>query len=283
MPRNGPAVILVLGSGKGGAGASTITANLAVLLMSRTNQPIAVIDAGIGPNATLSKLLGAGYATARQCEAGGLYEYMLDQSGLPQVKILMPNKLYLVPPGCLGTPVLHWHLPQLIGRFANDPDAFGQYVLGKLAKLYASLGARIILVDLPSATIRPFVWAFVVSADVINIVTLFGDTHIAEAQETLDIVSQILRAYNPHARVNLVINRVLNVKGGGSLVHFPTAGLNVFKLADSVEVRAWTDICGKPAVFFTRYAKGQDFRLWWSEVERLAKTNWNQVGEALKP
>jgi hypothetical protein len=250
--------------------------------MSRTNQPIAVIDAGVGPNATLSKLLGAGYATASQCEAGGLYEYLLDQSGLPQVKVLIPNKLYLVPPGCLGTYALHWHLPQLVGRFANNPDAFGQYVLDKLAKLYAGLGARIILVDLPSATIRPFVWAFVVSADVINIVTLFGDTHIAEAQEALDVVGQILRAYNPRARVNLVINRVLNIKGGGSLVHIPTVGLNVFKLADSVEVRAWTDICGKPAVSFTRYAKGQDFRLWWSEMERLVETVWNQVGEVLR-
>jgi len=283
MPKNGPAVILVLGSGKGGAGASTITANLAMLLMGRTNQPIAVIDAGIGPNATLSKLLGAGYATARQCEAGGLYEYLLDQSGMPQVKVLMLNKLYLVPPGCLGTYAVHWHLPQLVGRFASDPDAFGQYILEKLAKLYASLGARLILVDLPSASIRPFVWAFVVSADVINIVTLFGDTHIAEAQETLDIVSQILRANNPHAKVNLVINRVIPVKGsGGSLVHFPTAGLNVFKLADSIEVRAITDLCGKPAVSYARSARGQDFRLWWSEMERLAEANWNQVGEVLR-
>ncbi len=271
-----------MGSGKGGAGASTITANLAVLLMSRTNQPIAVVDAGVGPNATLSKLLGAGYASAGQCESAGLYEYILGLTGQPQVKVLVLNKLYLVPPGCLGTPALHWHLPQLIAKFGNDPDAFGQYVLDKLAKLYAGLGARIVLVDLPSALIRPFVWAFVVSADVVNIVTLFGDTHIAEAQETIDIVGQVLRAYNPRARVNLVINRVLNIKAGGSLVHLPTAGLNVFKLVDSVEVRAWTDVCGKPAVLYARYAKGQDYRLWWSEMERLAKTVWNQIGEVLR-
>jgi len=287
MPRNGPAVVLVLGGGKGGAGASTITANLTMLLMGRTNQPIGVIDAGIGPNATLSKLLGAGYTSAGQCESAGLFEYLLDLTGLPQVKILMPNKLYLVPPGCLGTYAVHWHFSLLTSRFMNDPmkgaDAFGEYILNKLTKLYASLGARLVLVDMPSGSLRPLVWAFVASADVINIIALDGNAHVAETQETLDTVSQILRAVgNDHARVNLVVNRALNIKGGGLLAHVPTAGINTFRLPDSREVRAWTDECSKPAILFARYARGEDYRLWRNELERLAKTVWNQVGEVLK-
>jgi hypothetical protein len=136
---------------------------------------------------------------------------------------------------------------------------------------------------MPSGSLRPLVWAFVASADVINIIALDGNAHVAETQETLDTVSQILRAVgNDHARVNLVVNRALNIKGGGLLAHVPTAGISTFRLPDSREVRAWTDECGRPAILFARYARGEDYRLWRGELERLAKAVWNQVGEVLK-
>jgi|MonGeyMetagenome_1017769.scaffolds.fasta_scaffold70405_2 cellulose biosynthesis protein BcsQ len=288
MPRNGPVVVLFLGTGKGGAGVSTVTANVAVLLMRRANQPIGVIDAGIGSNATLSKLLGAGYTNPSQCASGGLYEYLLGLTGLPQ-PMNITNNLKLVPPGCLNPYAVHWHLSVLSAKYAGDPakgpDAFADYLLGKLGKLYAGLGSRVVIIDVPSNIHRPLSWAFIASADVINIVALDGSTHVGEAQETIDVVSQVLNEPrgNRHARVNLIVNRALDIRGGGLLAHLPTAGLhNVYRLPDSREVRVWTDECRRPAVLFSRYARGEDYRQWLQELERLVRGVWDEVSEAFR-
>jgi len=205
---NGPIVVLFMGSGKGGAGVSTVTANVAWLTSQRMppGEDITVVDAGYGVNATLSKLLGVGFTDGGTCVSSGLYEYILDIKGTTQIQPVPREKLKVIGPGCLNIDAINWGLPELVSVLGRNPDAVVKYLQDRFMRIFTSANSRIILVDLPSSAFRPLAWSLLLLADIVYVVGRWGMVHVHELNDGLSLVEAVSRGVNRRIITGVVIN-----------------------------------------------------------------------------
>jgi len=217
---NGPVVALFMGSGKGGVGSSTITANVAWLIGQRMppSENVGVIDAGYGVNATLSKLLGVGFTDTGHCVSTGFYDYLLDRRGSTQVQAKANGKLLVIGPGCLSIDDINWGLPELVSLLGN-PNAVIRYIQERVVRLitgFQELGkqglrVRIVLIDLPSSAFRPLAWSLIGLSDVVFIVGEWGTVHVHEINDALSLVEGARKEVDRSIPTFVIVNKVLPI------------------------------------------------------------------------
>jgi len=205
-----------MGSGKGGVGSSTITANVAWLTSQRmpAGEDVGVIDAGYGVNATLSKLLGVGFSDGGMCVSTGLYDYILDVKGGTQVSPVQREKLRVIGPGCLNIDAINWGLPELVSVFNKNPDAVVRYIQDRVVRLITmlqGLRVRVVLIDLPSSAFRPLAWSLISLADIVFIIGEWGDVHVHEVNDTLSLVEAVARIVRRRIATYVIINKALPI------------------------------------------------------------------------
>jgi MinD-like ATPase involved in chromosome partitioning or flagellar assembly len=210
---NGPIVVLFMGSGKGGAGVSTVTANVAWLTSQRMppGEDITVIDAGYGVNATLSKLLGVGFTDGGTCVSSGLYEYILDVKGATQIQPVPREKLKVIGPGCLSIDAINWGLPELVSVLGRNPDIVVKYLQDRFTRIFTSVNSRIIIIDLPSSTLRPLAWSLISMADIVFIVGEWGDVHVHEVNDALSLVEGVAKIVKRRIATYVIVNKALPI------------------------------------------------------------------------
>ncbi len=213
---NGPVIALFMGSGKGGVGSSTITANVAWLVSQRmpAGEDVGVIDAGYGVNATLSKLLGVGFSDGGMCVSTGLYDYILDVRGATQVSPVQREKLRVIGPGCLSIDAINWGLPELVAVFNKNPDAVVRYIQDRVVRLITmlqGLRVRIVLIDLPSSAFRPLAWSLITLADIAFIVGEWGDVHVHEVNDALSLVEAVAKIVRRRIATYVIVNKALPI------------------------------------------------------------------------
>ena len=211
---NGPVIALFMGPGKGGAGVSTLAANVAWLVSQRLpiGEYVGLVDASIGANATVSRLFGLGFNEGGRCVSNGLWEYILDTSGRRVKLSYKPvDKLLIVTPGCMSSVEVGWGLGELLSIFNNNPDAVARYVQGKLVNLTIGLGARITVIDLPSSVSRPIAWPFLGISDVVVVVGKWGTLHAPEVNETLSMIEDY-RQFEGRGVITIVVENLINPK-----------------------------------------------------------------------
>jgi len=209
-------VALFMGSGKGGVGSSTITANVAWLVSQRMppGEDVGVIDAGYGVNATLSKLLGVGFSDGGMCVSTGLYDYILDVRGGTQVSPVQREKLRVIGPGCLSIDAINWGLPELVSVFNKNPDAVVRYIQDRVVRLITmlqGLRVRVVLIDLPSSAFRPLAWSLIELSDVVFIVGEWGTVHVHEVNDALSLAEGARREVDRSIPTFVVVNKVLPI------------------------------------------------------------------------
>jgi len=220
---NGPVIALFMGSGKGGVGSSTITANVAWLVSQRmpAGEDVGVIDAGYGVNATLSKLLGVGFSDGGMCVSTGLYDYLLDVKGTTQVTPVQREKLRVIGPGCLSIDAINWGLPELVSVFNKNPDAVVKYIQDRVVRLITmlqesregrqGLRVRVVLIDLPSSAFRPLAWSLISLADIVFIIGEWGDVHVHEVNDALSLVEGVAKIVKRRIATYVIINKALPI------------------------------------------------------------------------
>jgi MinD-like ATPase involved in chromosome partitioning or flagellar assembly len=218
---NGPVIALFMGSGKGGVGSSTITANVAWLVSQRMppSENVGVIDAGYGVNATLSKLLGVGFTDTGHCVSTGFYDYLLDRRGGVQVQAKANGKLLVIGPGCLSIDDINWGLPELVSILGKDPNAVLKYIQERVVRLitgFQELGkqglrVRLVLIDLPSSAFRPLAWSLIELSDVVFIVGEWGTVHVHEVNDALSLVEGARKEVDRSIPTFVVVNKVLPI------------------------------------------------------------------------
>jgi MinD-like ATPase involved in chromosome partitioning or flagellar assembly len=217
---NGPVVALFMGSGKGGVGSSTITANVAWLVSQRMppSENVGVIDAGYGVNATLSKLLGVGFTDTGHCVSTGFYDYLLDRRGSTQVQAKANGKLLVIGPGCLSIDDINWGLPELVSLLGN-PNTVLKYIQERVVRLitgFQELGkqglrVRIVLIDLPSGAFRPLAWSLIELSDVVFIVGEWGTVHVHEVNDALSLAEGARKEVDRSIPTFVIVNKVLPI------------------------------------------------------------------------
>ena len=285
-------IIVNLAGGKGGAGTSTFSANLAYALGSTEAAYgyIGVIDTALGANSTLSKLLGIpplvsngfwNYIFSRFCDQN----CGIDYSPNVDVKPEPIQHMLVVTSGTYTALQIDWGLAYITARLGSDPYRVGwalhDVILELILERVMRGGANLVLVDVPSTISRPLVWALLMMARIVNVVVKAGSTHQDEAMETLQIVREVLNQRTsmgmPPFDVVLIVNQAM--PGDNTVNDLKARGAPMTEarvLPASPAVQVITDRLKEPAV---KYDVPEDkyFRKWREEVLSIARREYEMA------
>lgn len=168
--------IIAIASGKGGVGKSTIAANIASLLASKSKKVI-ILDASIG----LANLDIIFNVNAKK----NLLNFLEDECTLDEITIKLNDNLYLIPAES-GSDILSFDSKSLYDILKNNLQSLDSF--------------DYLIMDIGSG-INSYVQTFLKNADECVLVTTPNPTAITDVYTMIKILS------STHGNINLIVNK----------------------------------------------------------------------------